>query len=493
MKSKHSFEPFYNQLSEELALSTGYFVPNHGPINWKQHATIPCTPINFLQTTTSEDKPAIIISTGALCPMHDGHKQMMDIAKMEVESRGYKVIGGYLSPGHDQYIKEKTGDNWMPIHDRIRWANNLIKDSDWLAIDPWEGVFAPGAVNFTSVVYRLQQYIKKFYKHSKDVKIFFVCGADNARFIIPFKDTEIGTVVIERPGYEHIYSQYKNHKSDNVLFGYSDCKLASTEIRKTKEYKEFREVKQKQAYLRIHWNHFEKNVLVELKNWFSHVWTEDFEDQVRDFKTNKITETILNLDVETHHGRKLDVSRLFDLYGQKKLGFTHRPKKLPIVKQIELLLTKQYFNKCYLFDDDIYTGSTMDYIESLLNSYGVKVLGRISFIAGSLKDKEVLDAKDFLLAYDQGGLITKFNGELVRVPYMYPFVCPATRASITDPLQFSINMWEVNMDLWKGKETTIDSAPELHYLIKLGHSRYETMYDVCKYYRDFLQSLKQYS
>lgn len=490
MKSKVSFEPYYNKLTEEDALASGYFIPKHGPIDWKKHVNIPCTPINFLAPLKSEDKPAIIISTGAMCPLHEGHIDMMVDAAYAVNNIGYRVIGGYLSPGHDDYIKEKTGDNWMPIHDRLRWANDMIKHISWLTLDPWEGVFAPGSVNFTSVVYRLQKYIKKFYKSSKDVKIFFVCGGDNARFVVPFENTDIGCVVVSRPGYEHISKQYANKKSENIIFVYGNNEQSSTNIRKTKEYKEFSKVKQKQVHVRLVQSNWEKRVVKELQNWFSHVWPENLAQQMRDFDNNNITGTIINLDLETHHGRKLDVSRLFDLYGQKKIGFTHRPNSKPIDKQIDNLLVKQYFDKCYLFDDDIYSGATMDYIEGLLNKRGISVLGRISFISGALRDKEVLDAKDFLFGYGDGGLIVNFDKSLVRVPYMYPFVCPATRASITDPLQFSINMWKLNMELWKHIDTTIGTVESLQYLLKLGHKRGDTIYNVCKYYHDLLMEMK---
>jgi len=490
---KHKYEPYYKELTAQGALDSGYFVPNHDRINWKTHVTLPCTPINFLKKVSDCENPAIIISTGAHCPMHEGHIEMMVNAEKHLSQNGYTVIGGYMSPGHDEYIKHKTGDNWMPIHDRIRWANEQLKDYPWLAIDPWEGVFAPGAVNFTSVVYRLQLYIKKFYKPAKNVKIFFVCGADNARFMMPFENTDIGVVVIKRPGYDGVISQYENRESDNIIFCDGSSKQSSTEIRKTDQYREYKKVKQKQAYVRIHWNHIEKNVLIELRKWFSHAWTMDYELQVSDFKhANRITKPILNLDVETNHGKKLDISRLYDLFGQKKLGFTHRPGTYPIDRQIKAMLAKEYFDECYLFDDDIYTGSTMDFVEDILNKHGVTVNGRVSFLSGALKDKEVLDAKDFIVAYGTGGLVTEFNGDLIRVPYMYPFVCPATRASITDPLQFSINMWELNMDFWKGKETTIESVRNLHFLTKLNHSRNETIYDVCAYYRNFLQDLKKY-
>lgn len=496
MNSKLKYEPYYKNLTEEQAFSSGYFTPDHDEINWKLHTSIPCTPISFLKTDVS--KPAVLISTGGFCPLHESHISSLKQAGEYVSTLGYDVIGHYLSPGHDNYIKEKAGDNYMSIHKRIKWANNLLKDKrydDTFAIDPWEGIFAPGSVNFTSVVYRLKLYLQKFYTGPNDVKIFFVCGGDNARFVIPFLNTDIGCIVIKRRGYHEIFEQYLKHANGNdIHFELADSDESSTNIRKTEKYKEFNKISLKQLHVRVHESEIEKAVVNELKNWFTHTWTENYDEQVAKLDVNKYVkdDIILNLDVESNHGIKFDVSRLYDFFGQTKLGFTNRPGTLTLKKQIEKILTKKYFNRCVLFDDDICTGRTMDFVESILNELGIKVNGRFSFISGYLKEKEVLDAKDFILGYDTGGLVVKFNDDLVRLPYIYPFVDPYVRASINDPLQFSINMWKINMELWENKPVELQNCKDLKYLIKLGHNKKNTIYDVCKYYYELLIQTKTY-
>lgn len=500
-KYKIENEPYYNDLYKKFGidycLTNGFYFNETAKVpNWEQHKKIPCTPINFLKEKLSQSKnPCIIISTGAHCPMHDGHVEIMKIAKQKLETKGYDVIGGYLSPGHDNYIKEKNGDQWMPVHDRLHFGKNLIDKEDWLAIDPWEGVYAPGSVNFTTVVYRLQQYL--YYWLKRNIKIFYVCGADNARFHHVFKDTEIGTVISARPGYVFDYSDIVNHH--NVFVIDSTNSLSSTEIRKGIEYQTYLKNKNvsKQLYLRMNWTNVEKTVLVELRKWFPIVTTQDIELQQQSFNhdyniTVNDAVPILNLDSSIKHTLNLEISRFYDNHGQKHLGHINRPSSDVIMKQIRWIKQFTNIDECVLFDDDIHTGKTMQFVESELNKEGVKVIGKYALVKTDPQstDTEILDAKDFILGYQDGGLVTQIGKFMARVPYFYPFVCPKTRASINDPLQFSINMWKLNMEYYDKNNVTLQEKPNLKFLYKLGFNKYSTLYDICKYYHDFLINLQ---
>lgn len=492
--SKLKFEPYYNKLSEGDACMHGYFEPKHSKIDWKLHTNLLCTPINFLNKDA--ENPVILISTGAHCPLHQGHIDMMFEAKTSLEEKGYNIIGGYLSPGHDEYIKEKTRDNWMPIHSRLKWASDMINPYGWLSIDPWEGVFAPGAVNFTTVVYRLELYIKKHFKSKMVPKIFFVCGADNARFIKPFIGTNIGCVVVKRPGYNMQYGHFLPMASDTIVFAQGNNDLSSTEVRKSDEYYFYKQNKPtlKQLYFRINDLEVEKLLIKELKKHFSIVWPQNINEQRNSFHNivSDLNEIVINLDAETDGFYNLEVSRLYDAYGHKKLGYTGRNKKNSVDKQIKNIIKNSWKQECYLFDDDICTGSTMDFVEKELNKLGIKVIGRASYISGQSKDKEVLDSKDFILGFENGGLMTQYKDELIRVPYIYPFVCPHIRASINNPLYFSISIWEINYFYWKYSDMTIQYIPSLYFLTKLGFKLNTKISEVCQYYLLFLKNVKSY-
>jgi len=238
------YSVLYNKHGIDYCVDNGFFFnSNNVEINWRNHVEIPCTPINFLELPNpnfKQRKKCVLLQTGAHCPLHEGHIAMMEYSKSFLENHGYHVMGGYLSPGHDEYIKDKNKDEYMPIHDRLEYANNLIKKDErlnWLAIDPWEGLFAPGAVNYTSVVYRLQQYLAYWLPEEK-IEIFYVCGADNARFFRVFKDSDIQMCITTRKGYD-ISEMAKDILDSGFYIAEMDNSLSSTFVRKQPEYQQY--------------------------------------------------------------------------------------------------------------------------------------------------------------------------------------------------------------------------------------------------------------
>ena len=193
-----------------------------------------CTPIAFLKRGLS--KPCVLLSTGSFCPLHKGHIQMMEKAKEVLERKGWNVMGGYLSPGHDEYIKSKTGDEWIPIHNRIAIIREMIKDRPWLNVDPWEGAFTKVAVNFTDVVYRLKLYLRE-HVH-EDVPVFFVCGGDNVRFLGAFENHG-HCVVVDRPPY-HSHTSYKDSLNasthERFVFAGGGIEMSSSSIRSAQKF-----------------------------------------------------------------------------------------------------------------------------------------------------------------------------------------------------------------------------------------------------------------
>jgi len=217
MSDKIYQDPFYRELFIQYGFSfiveAGFFFDsskdNDPIIPWN----ILCTPLAFLKRDLPN--PCILLSTGSFCPLHIGHIQMMEKAKEAVEKAGYQVAGGYFSPGHDEYILSKTsGKNWIPIHNRLQIIKEMIRDYDWLNVDPWEGVFNKVAVNFTVVIHRLEQYIQKHL--NRHIPIFFVCGSDNANFAKTFKN-QGHCVVVSRPPYTDQFNKYQIN-SNRIIF-----------------------------------------------------------------------------------------------------------------------------------------------------------------------------------------------------------------------------------------------------------------------------------
>jgi len=50
---------------------------------------------------------AVLVLTGALSPVHVGHVASLDIARAVLEAEGLAVLGGFLSPSHESYVRPK--------------------------------------------------------------------------------------------------------------------------------------------------------------------------------------------------------------------------------------------------------------------------------------------------------------------------------------------------------------------------------------------------
>lgn len=64
-----------------------------------------------LAKAPADTRPVVLLATGGFWPPHEGHVEMMERARERVRSSGRTVVGGYLSPGHDDYLQLKWGES----------------------------------------------------------------------------------------------------------------------------------------------------------------------------------------------------------------------------------------------------------------------------------------------------------------------------------------------------------------------------------------------
>lgn len=158
--------------------------------------------VDHLKNTKSKKSRAILVSTGAFSPVHQGHLAMMESAKQVVEKHGWDVVGGYLSPSHDTYVSSKYKDTKsIPISERLIQCQQMVASSDWLMIDPWEGQYNRVPITYTSVILRLELYLQINLRPNLPFTIFYVFGGDNAAFARLFIG-QGNCVCVTRPGYE---------------------------------------------------------------------------------------------------------------------------------------------------------------------------------------------------------------------------------------------------------------------------------------------------
>ena len=195
---------------------------------------------------------------------------------------------------------------------------------------------------------------------------------------------------------------------------------------------------------------------------------------------------MISMDPAIYGDYDFAVSREYDLFGLNMLGYTNRPGSPPLDYQVRRIPHGHYG----LFDDDIHTGNSIRFARKCIEADERVVDSVHSFNISEPGGREILDARDFLFGFDEdSGLVVRLpNGKRVRVPYMYPFVCPFTRASVNDPMKFSAEMWKLNMEL-HGDLTISD----VHYLQELrdylGIGWDEKLKDICKYFYEMCKGL----
>jgi len=78
---------------------------------------------------------AFLVLSGAFNPVHAEHLRMLSVAKAKCERTGWSVIGGFLAPSSDDYVRTKLAAEAWSLDRRIRLCELATSDSDW--IDVW--------------------------------------------------------------------------------------------------------------------------------------------------------------------------------------------------------------------------------------------------------------------------------------------------------------------------------------------------------------------
>jgi len=447
---------------EQAAFDAGFFEdddPDDAPladVGWL------CTPTDVVRrglatAPTAEGRsPVVLLSTGGFHPLHGGHLAMMAHARARAESAGWWVVGGYLSPGHDQYLRLKWGAAAPPASERIATLVAALGDVDWLAVDPWEALHRRVAVNYTDVTARLTAYLRHHLR--PDIDVAFVCGADNARFALAFAP-QGRAVVVGRPGAEADADRWRTDARvgaapDRILWADGGHPGASSALpvapRSARPHQVTVRLEDERAVATLglavpRWRAFQAALLAELAVRTA-VRTVALADQVP-----APVEGVVSLDPMLPGQVDLAVSRRFDLGGHQPLGHGPRPGHPPVEEQLRTIGPGPWTVR----DDDRSTGGTIAFVTRLLDVAAVEV----SLPEG---DGEIADSRDLLLGTDDGGLVVVLpDGTDGRAPYLLPYVDPAARGTVpvTDAVAFSIAGWELNAAAFAGTGLTVADLP----------------------------------
>ena len=435
-----------------------------------------------------EDTPVVVLlATGSFAPFHDGHRTMMRAAEQVCVDRGWHVAAHYMSPSHDLYVARKDAGRCAdyPANLRLDLMRAALVSEDQgapILVDPWEALVAPRAVNFTTVRRRLARYLA--HHTGRRIRVVCVFGADNADFADVFADPD-DAVCVGRTGFAlptrvagaplaHPASSTMVRRAAKILAHPNDTvhppHAGGTYLLRdegswaTAHWAD----RVPQADLDQAWMRFGQRVRHILEQAFVGQATAptSFAVMNRDEQLARVHEwarhtPVVSLDVGVSGGPIVHWprSRTFAVCGHQhrsegwvvRPGYTD-PTDLP--------------HQAVLVDDDTATGGSLARATAELRTRGVDVLGTRLLVPEAGHDCifDVVDLRDFLPGARDSGLVVGTAADLMRVPYMAPFVDLATRARIPQGHSWGVSarLWTAAQDFFAGLPTVLtvaDMAP----------------------------------
>jgi NAD+ synthetase len=511
-------DPFYGRLSGLLTTpealdEAGFFDdggelpdakdPRDDPTWW----VTPLGPIEEQLRATAHlpaSKPRVVLlSTGAYCPIHEGHVRILELAREALERQGAVVLGGYLSPSHDRYVQQKCGTANPGAARRVWLCEEALRGHRWLRVDPWESLHAEVPLNFTEVIDRLERFLSFRLKTVLPVRVAYVFGGDNARFALSFALRGRG-VCVARPGHEATLARYRDHpllrENPRVLFAEAREAALSASSTRVREQGETGHIPEQARRLWTSWSERRSSgasgalrLLLRdegawslepwmqgrdpdktLRSWeaflvgLQRAFREAFQGSERSLVIEGMTlaeqrrrvaevtagRPVISLDPCIEGDFNLGISRVFPVAGgEDEVRWEARPGE-DLERQLNAIRPGAYL----LLDDDTASGETRARAVKLLESRGIQLLDFLTSAAltarpGPEEAVEICDARDFLAGSRGGGLVVSLpGGERGRVPYALPYARPSRRASIPpeQEARFSRAVWELNVVFFSG-------------------------------------------
>jgi len=140
----------------------------------------PVDKIEWSLARAPRGRRCVLLTTGALNPVHFGHVAMFDRARDCLESEhGFDVVGGFLSPSHDAYLSGKHRDSaFFPADLRLAMCVAATKDHPLLAVTSWESSASGRWPDFPEVTAQLEHVLAERFPN-EDIGVIYLCGQDH--------------------------------------------------------------------------------------------------------------------------------------------------------------------------------------------------------------------------------------------------------------------------------------------------------------------------
>lgn len=449
----------------------------------------------------------VLLATGSFNPAHEGHIKMLDLAKQSLSEQGMISVGGYLSASHDKYVFTKDSRFQITASQRLFLCDKIIQEHPLLMTDNWEALAHNYPINFTDVIIRfnwllnlyLKSYLIEQFRTPIKIETVYVFGSDNYCFMDAFVSQ--GFCVCVPRNYENLeVIQAKKRSIINLNINNPFLRLFITELGKEVSSTQIRnnellskDIKNNlnisnsnlpylfrddaelstQAFKSIadyqnKINNFKSNLIKEFSNHFKQVKVLDVKEQINTFK-NKPNNKIINLDTWTSlpNEDKLRVSRIFNIFDAQ----IYSTNLLFENEQQLINIQKSSFNEYVLVDDDIATGFT---VKSIIDKLSPKKCLKAISLNPQKNFYDIVDMRDFIFGSKYGGLVclNPFNGQTMRLPYIFPFVNLHTRAKIGfgKEIELSKKIIDLNIDFFMNTDLKINQLdPDFQNLAQFLH------------------------
>jgi hypothetical protein len=493
-------DPFYNPLywetqSSQSLREAGFFddglllaVSEYPAYDPRMFST-PVDKLSWDNNTPS----VILVTTGSFSPVHKGHIQMMESARAHFESLQFNVVGGYIVPGHDSYVGQKNGGTAaMSAGDRIRCLELATQDIDWLMVDPWAARYMPREINFTDTLLRLRGYLRCHVPRLLDTKIVYVHGCDNYSFNQAFAFINSREV-----NFTHFssYRVTRTPESSTAVRNGSVEYLDPT----VKEYLEAPGAtgvyqirddgsatgKMRQRIIQAIQDSLDDGMELEIL---------DFKEQQRLAEIEIAGYSTISLDAMFTGTENLQISRVFHPATPqfKTNAFHHRAGSKTIQEQLSAIRDDSIY---VLVEDDIASGSTIEFVKEQLRQHGIAIHKTLilNLLTGNQDNIiDVVDLRDFVLDSQDGGLrIQSQTGIGVgRAIYALPLVNMASRAKTPSrsELALSREIWSINRDYAGTRKLSECRQDTRLTFVSQGWSLGAYLIDICDFYYNAIDS-----
>ncbi|CAI9303459.1 unnamed protein product [Lactuca saligna] len=116
----------------------------------------------------------VLVSPGSFNPPTFMHLRLFELARDVLNSKGFNVVGGYMSPVNDAYKKKGL----IPSEHRITMCQLACKSSDFVMVDAWEAKQTSFQRSLT-VLSRIRSFFSdNGLIPNASLKVMLVCGSD---------------------------------------------------------------------------------------------------------------------------------------------------------------------------------------------------------------------------------------------------------------------------------------------------------------------------